>query len=129
MSKIIGRPLYAPAPAGGASPQLPELAGTWVLNERLYPSQTGAAINESINFTAVTPNGNFTGAKIGVGYTATSTVGFYLNQSTTFAVYQFSKNQWTDSTRAISQITFPAGATASDEFRAWLASNATKQTA
>lgn len=107
--------------------ELPELAGTWVLNGRLYPSQTGAAINESIKFTAVTPNGNFTGAKIAVGYTATSTVGFYLNQSTTFAVYQFSNNRWADSTRAISQITFPAGATASNEFRAWLASNATKQ--
>ena len=100
-----------------------------MLNERLYPSQTGAAINESIKFTAVTPNGNFTGAKIAVSYTATSTVGFYQNQSTTFAVYQFKNNQWTDSTRAISQITFPAGTTASDEFRAWLASNATKQTA
>lgn len=107
--------------------ELPELAGTWVLNDRLYPSQTGAAINESINFTAVTPNGNFTGVKISVGYALTSTAGFYLNQSTTFATYQFSNNQWVDSTRAISQITFPAGATASDEFRAWLASNATKQ--
>ena len=100
-----------------------------MLNKRLYPSQTGEAINENINFTAVTPNGNFTGVKIAVGYTATSTAGFYQNQSTTFAVYQFSNNKWTDSTRAISQITFPAGATASDEFRAWLASNATKQTA
>ena len=107
--------------------ELPELAGTWVLNKRLYPSQTGEAINENINFTAVTPNGNFTGAKISVGYTATSTAGFYLNQSTTFAVYQFSNNKWTDGTRAISQITLPAGATASEEFRAWLASNATKQ--
>lgn len=107
--------------------ELPELAGTWVLNERLYPSQTGEAINESINFTAATPNGNFNGVKISVGYIATSTIGFYLNQSTTFVVYSFSNNQWSDSTRAISQITFPAGATASDEFRAWLASNATKQ--
>ena len=110
---------------GAAS--LPELAGTWVLNNRLYPSQTGAAINENINFTAVTPNGDFTGVKIIVGYAPTSTAGFYLNQSSTFATYQFSNNQWVDSTRAISQITFPAGATASDEFRAWLASNATKQ--
>lgn len=117
-------------PFGGVTPEptpTPTLEGTWVLNKRLYPSQTGAAINENINFTAVTPNGNVTGVKIGVGYTATSTAGFYLNQSTTFAIYQFSNNQWGDSTRAISQITFPAGATASDEFRAWLASNATKQ--
>lgn len=115
---------------GGVTPEptpIPTLEGTWVLNKRLYPSQTGEAINENINFTAVTPNGNFTGVKIGVGYTATSTAGFYLNQSTTFATYQFSNNQWGDSARAISQITFPAGATASDEFRAWLASNATKQ--
>ena len=110
-----------------AAQGLPELAGTWVLNKRLYPSQTGEAINENIKFTAVTPNGNFTGVKIAVGYTDTSTAGFYLNQSTTFAVYQFSNNKWTDSTRAISQITFPAGATASDQFRAWLANNATKQ--
>lgn len=117
-------------PFGGVTPEptpTPTLEGTWVLNERLYPSSTGAVINENINFTAVTPNGNFTGVKIGVGYTATSTAGFYLNQSTTFATYQFSNNQWVDSARAISQITFPAGATASDEFRAWLASNATKQ--
>ena len=107
--------------------ELPGLAGTWVLNERLYPSQTGAAINENINFTAVTPSGDFTGVKISVGYTATSTAGVYLNQSTAFTTYQFSNNRWVDSSRAISQITFPTGATASDEFRAWLASNATKQ--
>lgn len=107
--------------------ELPELAGTWVLNARLYPSPTGASINENINYTAVTPNGNFTGVKIVVGYSATSTAGFYLNQSTTFALYQFSNNQWADSTRAISQLTFPVGATASAEFRVWLASNATKQ--
>lgn len=115
---------------GGVTPEptpTPTLEGTWVLNKRLYPSQTGAVINKNINFTAVTPNGNFTGVKINVGYTATSTAGFYLNQSTTFATYQFSNNQWVDSTRAISQITFPAGATASDELRAWLASNASKQ--
>ena len=107
--------------------ELPELAGTWVLNERLYASPTGESINETVNYTAVTPSGNFNGVKVSVGYSSTSTAGFYLNQSTTFALYQFSNNRWSDSTRAISQITFPTGATASDEFRAWLASNATKQ--
>ena len=126
--------VYANGASGGSgivcfrdAQELPELAGTWVLNERLYPSQAGGPINEDINYTAVTPNNSFNGVKITVGATATTTASFYFNQSTTFTVYQFSKNKWVDSTRAISQITFPAGATASDNFRAWLASNATKQ--
>lgn len=107
--------------------ELPELAGTWVLNKRLYPSQNDEAVNEDINFTAVTPNGNFNGVKITVGATATTLAAFYFNQTSIFTSYQFSNNQWVDSTRAVSQITFPVGATASDKFRAWLASNATKQ--
>lgn len=106
---------------------LPELAGTWVLNERLYPSTTGAAISEVISYQGVTPQGNFTGYKINIGYESTSTVGFFLNASTFYSVYQFSNNTWVDSNRAVQTITFPTGATASDEFRAWLASNASKQ--
>ena len=107
--------------------ELPELAGTWVLNKRLYPSTTGAAISEVISYQGATPQGNFTGYKINIGYEPTSTVGFFLNASTFYSVYQFSNNTWTDSSRAVQTITFPAGATASDEFRACLASNATKQ--
>lgn len=108
--------------------ELPELAGTWVLNEKLYPSQTGESINEVISYQGVTPHGNFTGYSIGIGATATSTVAFYLNTSTIYAQYQFSNNQWIISKPyPVQTITFPAGATASAEFRAWLASNATKQ--
>lgn len=108
--------------------ELPELAGTWVLNARLYPSQTGASINEVISYQGVTPQGNFTGYSIGIGATANATVAFYLNASTIYAQYQFSNNTWVVSKPSpVQTITFPAGATASDEFRAWLASNATKQ--
>lgn len=46
--------------------------------------------------------------------------------SSRITLYTFSNNAWDQKYKII---TFPAGATASDEFRAWLASNATKQTA
>lgn len=39
-------------------------------------------------------------------------------------IYQFNSNTWKSTNR---NLTFETGATASDEFRAWLASNATKQ--
>lgn len=106
--------------------ELPELAGTWVLNERLYPSQTGETINENISFTAVISGGKYTGVNIVVGNATTDKVKFYKTSGDVIAIYTYSTNGWT-SDRVISQITFPAGATASNEFRAWLASNATKQ--
>lgn len=130
-----GATISIPGASGGSgivcfreAVELPELAGTWVLNERLYPSQTGASINEVISYQGVTPQGNFTGYSIGIGATANATVAFYLNASTNYAQYQFSSNTWVVSKPSpVQTITFPAGATASDEFRAWLASNATKQ--
>ncbi len=97
--------------------ELPELAGTWVLNERLYATET--KLTETVNVS----NG-------GSNYTKIS-IDPVTNKSLTLLVgvggktlYYFNNNTWevTDHT-----LTFPAGATASDEFRAWLASNATKQ--
>ena len=108
---------------GGASPQLPELAGTWVLNERLYAPES--LIDENINFTGKemvtsTPR-NFTGARISTTqFDATPTGALPI------VVYKFAEKTWVNKYK---YLTFPAGATASDEFRAWLASNATKQTA
>ena len=104
--------------------EVPELAGTWTLNETLNPASN--TINETVAFSATTPGGSFNGVKISVGSTGTTTAGFYINASTTFAVYQFSNNSWVDASRKITQITFAAGATASDEFMTWLVANATK---
>lgn len=97
-----------------------------MLNERLYPSQTGETINENISFTAVTPGGNYTGVKILVGNATTNKVKFYKPSDDVIAIYTYSTNGWTND-KVISQIIFPAGATASGDFVTWLAANATKQ--
>lgn len=104
--------------------EVPELAGTWVLNDTLNPALN--TINETVAFSATTPGGSFNGVKIGVGSTGTTTATFYLNASTIYTTYQFSNNSWVDSSRKITQITFATGATASDEFMTWLVANATK---
>lgn len=123
MSKIIGRPLYAPAPAGGASPQLPELAGTWVLNERLYAPKSNVYVYTSFTGTKENTQSpkSFTAMDVDANAVTAKLAG-----SSTITLYTFSNNKWDQKYKTI---TFPAGATASDEFRAWLASNATKQTA
>lgn len=101
---------------------LPELAGTWVLNERLYNPETN--IVGRFNFTT----GPNTGAEypfeeINVPASATSNMTYNRNSSAQ-NIYNFSTNTWYSKWK---KIIIPAGATASDEFRAWLASNATKQ--
>ena len=128
MSKIIGRPLYAPAPAGGgASPQLPELAGTWVMNERLYAPENWTT--ENVAFTATNTAGTTYSVKK-VHLTNSSSSGKILELDLK-AIYYFMTNAWATGqmNNKYNKWTFPAGATASDEFRAWLESNATKQTA
>ena len=104
---------------------LPELAGTWVLNNRLYAPENSIPMQE-INFTA--------GPKAGSGNeNAYRDIGFYNASTGTVLryvsnygndIYNFSSNTWISQQQ---KIIFPSGATASDEFRAWLASNATKQ--
>lgn len=101
--------------------ELPELAGTWVLNERLYAPEN--TINQTIQFTAkesaaATPQeyANF--------YSDTSALKFTRATGFTTTVYTYSSDTWNTKYK---YLTFPAGATGSDEFRAWLASNATKQ--
>lgn len=102
--------------------ELPELAGTWVLNERLYNPETN--IKESFNFTT----GPNTGAEypyegIEVPASATGTMA-YIRYTSAQKIYNFSNNSWYSRWKTI---IIPAGATASDKFRAWLASNAAKQ--
>lgn len=97
---------------------LPELAGEWVLNEILYAPVPG--INEKVKFQT------YLGTVNSVGINATNYPDYLrlYKSSGANTVYKFSTNEWIDK---IKIWTFPEGATASDEFRAWLASNATKQ--
>lgn len=99
---------------------LPELAGTWVLNERLYAPET--KITEIFNFTA----GPDTGREYNFNSIEIPTTGNmqYIRGTMGQNIYSFSTNTWYSKWN---KIIIPVGATASDEFRAWLASNATKQ--
>lgn len=102
---------------------LPELAGTWVLNERLY------APENSVDFTgqnfkignASDPNAVTAKAFI----CSATTIKYTTSAGFTNTLYTFSRHEW--GSDKYKYLTFPAGAAASDEFRAWLASNATKQ--
>lgn len=100
------------------SVELPELAGTWVLNEMLYAPEN--EFTQSVSFTAKST----TGSKF--NFTSINCNGEYLRFATTSytIIYEFNKNKWSNKYKTL---IFPAGATASNEFRAWLASNATKQ--
>ena len=118
---------YTEAASGGSgivcfreAQELPELAGTWVLNERLYaPESNIQAFN--INYQA----GNGTNY-YNYGNIAVLTSQFYGNRDNQDynQFYNFSSNVWSYKYK---YFRFPVGATASDEFRAWLASNAAKQ--
>lgn len=120
---------YEPGGSGGSgivcfrdAQELPELAGTWVLNERLYNPETN--IKESFNFTTGPNTGTeypYEGIKVPASATGTMA---YTRYTTAQNIYNFSNNSWYSRWKTI---IIPAGATASDEFRAWLASNATKQ--
>lgn len=102
---------------------LPELAGTWVLNERLYAPESDVYFTNQDFTIGNTSNPNSATVRNLICTTAkieyTTTMGY------TYTLYTFSSNTW--GTNKYTYLTFPAGATASDEFRAWLASNATKQ--
>lgn len=102
--------------------ELPELAGTWVLNERLYAPESD--FTETISFTASNATGESITTKI------VRTIDNYLRITDTsgelYNIYQFINNTWFSATKYVVW-TFNQGATASNEFRVWLASNATKQ--
>lgn len=101
--------------------ELPELTGTWVLNERLYAPES--AFTETVSFQAAAPDGGLTNvSKI---FTENAKLKYNIQTSISiYTMYDFSTNTWD---HKYPKWTFPSGATASDEFRAWLASNATKK--
>lgn len=110
-------------PFGGVTPEpepepTPTLEGTWVLNERLYaPEKDFDEINLYFTFGTTrcsrirTSNRTHLSAYKGISGDGID-------------IYQFNTNTWKSTNR---NLTFETGATSSDEFRAWLASNATKQ--
>nr|DAQ80535.1 MAG TPA: hypothetical protein [Caudoviricetes sp.] len=102
--------------------ELPELAGTWVLNERLYAPEND--ISENISFTATTPTLPADTRTCTAVSVSTQYVSIKPSTANWITAYNILVNKWINKYQTW---TFPAGATASDEFRAWLASNATKQ--
>lgn len=103
---------------------LPELAGTWVLNERLYAPESDVYFNNQEFEIGDASNPN---RGTGINLSCTTSKIWYTSYPSGYdvTVYTFSTNSW--GSDKLNYITFSAGATASDEFRAWLASNATKQ--
>lgn len=104
--------------------ELPELAGTWVLNNRLYAPENDVYFNNQQFKSGDASNPN---RGTGINLSCTSSKIWYTSYPSGYdvTVYTFSTNSW--GSDKLNYITFSAGATASDEFRAWLASNATKQ--
>ena len=106
------------------SVELPELAGTWVLNNRLYAPKN--SITENIRFSYATfgnqtnfSNGSVIKVNAPSPYLAITGAGGYNSN-----LYNFNTNEWQT---LYGVWKFETGASASDEFRVWLASNATKQ--
>lgn len=118
---------YVEAASGGSgivcfreAQELPELAGTWVLNEKMYAPLSD--FDEKVSFTFYTEDGSpFSGEQIRVYDNQ-----LYIQRSALVAyqIYNFSFNTWQQKYKTWK---FEVGTTASDEFRAWLASNAAKQ--
>ena len=108
-------------PLGGVTPEptpTPILEGTWVLNERLYaPEKDFDEINLYFTFGTARCNRIRTS-------NLTHLSAYKVISGDGIDIYQFNSNTWKSTNR---NLTFETGATASDEFRAWLASNATKQ--
>lgn len=109
------------------SVELPELAGTWVLHKKLYAPEN-MPLTENVNFSSTNSNGGAASENNQCIFRTQYGVSYFEIHSTSLAktvtVYTFNTDSWTNEW---TRLTFPAGATASDAFRAWLASNATKQ--
>lgn len=100
--------------------ELPELAGTWVLNARLYASENHvAALN--MNYSCTVNASTVTDC---TQINDTGNYVFFNKGGSEITRYNFSSNSWTN---GVPTITIINQGTANDEFRTWLASNATKQ--
>lgn len=114
-------------PFGSVTPEpTPTLEGTWVLNETLVEPENWS--RENVEFTATNTAGT-TASFTNVNISETTSSGKSLRLGSYTIIYWFSTNSWStgQANDKYNKWTFPAGATASDEFRAWLAANAAKQ--
>lgn len=102
-----------------AAQELPELAGTWVLNKRVYYTET---FEENLNNASVIDTSG-TERKVSIFSIGTAQIRF-IEGNNAYLYYNNSTNTWNSTAPTV---IFKDGATASDKFRAWLASNATKQ--
>lgn len=102
------------------SVELPELAGTWVLHDRMYAPVNN--FTEDINFTFYTE----TGSAVAGNRIRVSGNQLYVRQTTgnEYQVYNFQYMSWQQKYKTWK---FETNTTSSEEFRAWLASNVTKQ--
>lgn len=109
------------------SVELPELAGTWVLHKKLYAPEN-MPLTENVNFSSTNSYGGAASENNQCIFRTQYGVSYFEIHSTSLAktvtVYTFNTDSWTNEW---TRLTFPSGATASDAFRAWLATNATKQ--
>lgn len=128
-------PGYTGASAAGGSgivclrvaAPLPELAGTWMLNEWL--SMPEKNFEETLNFQATNKDGSSV-ANISKIFTENNKLKFMIPISATavYEMYDFTTNTWnTAQNQKLPRWIFSIGATASDEFRTWLVNNAVKQ--
>lgn len=93
------------------------LAGTWLLNDTLYPTE--AKLTEKIDVTHA--GSKYTSIVIDPISNRDVSLNAGVGGKT---LYYFDTKRWNGSDHTI---TFPAGATCSDEFFTWLKANATKQ--
>lgn len=93
------------------------LAGTWLLNDILYPTE--AKLTEKIDVTHA--GSKYTSIVIDPISNRDVSLNAGVGGKT---LYYFDTKRWNGSDHTI---TFPAGATCSDEFFIWLKANATKQ--
>lgn len=107
--------------------KLPELAGLWVLNEKLNPPDV-MPLTENVVFSSTNDGGGAASENNQCIFRTQYGVSYFEIHSTSLAqtvtVYTFNTDSWTN---RWTRLTFPSGATASDEFRKWLAANAVKQ--
>ena len=105
--------------------ELPELAGTWVLNEILYQPLT----NIQWAGTAIIENADGTSWNVYNVFYQYETLHFSIStsQSDDIVSYNFKNKQWSASANAVKRFTINSTDAVTDDFRAWLASNATKQ--
>lgn len=107
---------------GFCAQELPELAGTWKFNERIYPPEIPFDIAANYTIASTPPQ---TGGAYKRIYISNNTLFGEAIIGTTNSFYNFATNTPVASRFGYFRTDSVQGFT--EEFRAWLANNATKQ--